>query len=57
MEANNTGPFIGGLGGERIMISNMGNVQQRSLAAILSLIVGSLSVMSILMLAVETYLR
>lgn len=39
------------------MISNMGNVQQRSLAAILSLIVGSLSVMSILMLAVETYLR
>ncbi len=39
------------------MMSNMGNVQQRSLAAILSLIVGSLSVMIILMLAVEAYLR
>jgi hypothetical protein len=39
------------------MMSNMGNGQQRGLAAILSLIFGSLSVMSILMLAVETYLR
>lgn len=38
------------------MISNMENGTQRSLAAILSLIFGSLSVMFILMLAVEIYL-
>jgi hypothetical protein len=38
------------------MMSNMGDRQQRGLAAILSLIFGSLFVMSIMMLAVETYL-
>jgi hypothetical protein len=39
------------------MMANMGNGQQRGLAAILSLIFGSLSVMFILMLAVQTYIR
>ena len=39
------------------MMSNIRNGQQRSLAAILSLIFGSLSVMAILMLTAETYLH
>ncbi len=39
------------------MMSKMGDRQQRGLAAILSLIVGSLSIMSILLLVAETYLH
>ncbi len=39
------------------MMSKMSDGHQRSLAALLSLIAGSLSVMVILMLAAETYLR
>lgn len=39
------------------MMSNAGNGTQRSLGAIFSLIVGSLSVMRILMLVAETYLH